>query len=74
MFATARLSLLLAATCSLAWADATDAIPATSEREVVFFVSPRGKDTSTGKSADPGENDGPFATLERGSSGRPPGS
>src|SRR4051812_1836981 len=30
-----------------------------------FFVSPQGKDTWTGKLADPGEDDGPFATVDR---------
>ncbi|MBM3335685.1 right-handed parallel beta-helix repeat-containing protein, partial [Candidatus Sumerlaeota bacterium] len=30
-----------------------------------FFVSPQGKDTWSGKLADPGENDGPFATVAR---------
>jgi hypothetical protein len=30
-----------------------------------FFVSPRGNDTWSGKLADPGDSDGPFATLER---------
>ncbi len=30
-----------------------------------FFVSPRGKDTWSGSLADPGENDGPFATITR---------
>lgn len=30
-----------------------------------FFVSPRGHDAWSGKSADPGENDGPFATIPR---------
>jgi hypothetical protein len=30
-----------------------------------FFVSPRGQDTWSGRSADPGENDGPFATVSR---------
>ena len=30
-----------------------------------FFVSPQGKDRWSGKPADPGENDGPFATVAR---------
>ena len=30
-----------------------------------FFVSPRGKDTWSGKLADPGKDDGPFATVAR---------
>ena len=30
-----------------------------------FFISPQGKDSWSGKLADPGENDGPFATMER---------
>jgi hypothetical protein len=30
-----------------------------------FFVSPQGKDTWAGKLADPGDGDGPFATVDR---------
>src|SRR4051794_35987067 len=30
-----------------------------------FFVSPRGKDTWSGKLADPDKGDGPFATVDR---------
>ena len=30
-----------------------------------FFVSPQGKDTWAGKLADPGKDDGPFATVDR---------
>ena len=30
-----------------------------------FFVSPKGNDTWTGKRAEPGEDDGPFATVDR---------
>ncbi len=30
-----------------------------------FFVSPAGKDTWSGKQADPGDDDGPFATVAR---------
>ena len=29
-----------------------------------FFVSPRGKDTWAGKLAEPGKDDGPFATVD----------
>src|SRR5689334_1116502 len=32
-----------------------------------FFVSPKGKDTWSGKRSDPGEEDGPFATVGRAS-------
>jgi hypothetical protein len=32
---------------------------------VDFFVSPRGKDTWTGKLPEPGDHDGPFATVAR---------
>jgi hypothetical protein len=32
---------------------------------VDFFVSPRGKDTWSGKRPEPGEDDGPFATVAR---------
>jgi hypothetical protein len=37
------------------------AITATSD----FFVSPRGNDAWSGKLAEPGSNDGPFATIAR---------
>src|SRR5262245_4810715 len=30
-----------------------------------FFVSPQGRDTWTGKLPEPGEGDGPFATVDR---------
>ena len=36
-----------------------------------FFVSPQGKDTWAGKLADPGKDDGPFATVAR--AGEPSG-
>ena len=52
-----KLSLLLVIACSqlsLEGAAAAD-----------FFVSSQGKDTWSGKLADPGEKDGPFATLAR---------
>lgn len=42
-------------------ADKLAAVPATAD----LFVSPRGNDKWSGRSADPGENDGPFATIPR---------
>jgi hypothetical protein len=52
-----KLSLLLViACCQLSFEGAAGAD---------FFVSSQGKDTWSGKLADPGEKDGPFATLAR---------
>jgi hypothetical protein len=62
---TASLSLLLAAACSPAWPEGVAATPAGSPGAADFFVSPRGKDTWSGKLADPGASDGPFATVAR---------
>ncbi len=39
--------------------------PANSTSKADFFVSPRGNDNWAGRSAEPGENDGPFATIGR---------
>ena len=57
--------LLLAMVWSLAWLEGVAAATSGNPEEVDFFVSSRGKDTWSGKLADPGENDGPFATLAR---------
>ena len=57
------LVLLLAAACSQAWLDGAAAASVGNTETADFFVSPRGKDTWSGKAADPGENDGPFATV-----------
>ena len=65
MVATVRLSLLLAATCFQAWREGVAATPLGNPGAADFFVSPRGKDMWSGKRADPGENDGPFATMGR---------
>ena len=39
--------------------------PANGVAQADFFVSPHGNDNWTGRSADPGKNDGPFATITR---------
>jgi len=39
--------------------------PVTGPTPIDFFVSPQGNDAWSGRLADPAENDGPFATLER---------
>ncbi|MGE5293835.1 MAG: hypothetical protein ACM3VT_03315 [Solirubrobacterales bacterium] len=60
-----RQSLFLAMVCSglcvQGWAAASGESPGTAD----FFVSPHGRDTWSGKQADPSENDGPFATVAR---------
>jgi len=53
MVAAVALNLLLAA--------ASDG----GSEPVSFFVSPQGKDTWSGRRADPSEDDGPFATVAR---------
>jgi len=45
----------------IAYAQAPTATAATAD----FFVSPKGNDRWSGRLADPGENDGPFATVAR---------
>ncbi|HEV3236523.1 MAG TPA: right-handed parallel beta-helix repeat-containing protein [Gemmataceae bacterium] len=40
-------------------------MPGGNSQTVDFFVSPKGKDNWSGKRADLGENDGPFATVTR---------
>ena len=54
--------LVLAATMSLAPLSFAATDPPQSAD---FFVSPRGNDAWSGRLADPGPADGPFATLER---------
>ena len=44
---------------------ATSPAPIGDPAKADYFISPRGKDSWSGKFADPGENDGPFATVER---------
>ena len=38
---------------------------AENPRSADYFVSPNGNDAWSGKTADPGQNDGPFATVPR---------
>jgi hypothetical protein len=65
MVATVRLSLLLTTACSQARPEGVAPTPTGNPGAADFFVSPQGKDTWTGKPADPGEDDGPFATVAR---------
>ena len=65
MVAAARLSLLLATVCSGLWLEGAAATPGGGPGTADFFVSPHGRDTWSGKLADPGEDDGPFATVAR---------
>src|SRR5437879_804048 len=59
-----RLGLSLAMVFQ-AWNEGFAGIPGGNSQTVDFFVSPKGKDNWSGKRADPGENDGPFATVTR---------
>jgi hypothetical protein len=63
--ATVSLSLWIAAACPHAWLQEVAALPLRNPGAPDFFVSPQGKDWWSGKLADPGENDGPFATVGR---------
>lgn len=65
MVATARLSLLVATACSGLWLERVAAAPGGGPGTADFFVSPHGRDTWSGKLADPGDDDGPFATVAR---------
>ena len=60
-----KLSLLVAAACTLASLEGVAATPLPNPGSADFFVSTRGNDEWSGKLPDPGENDGPFATVER---------
>jgi hypothetical protein len=59
------LTLWLAGAGTWAWPQGVAAVPEGNPGAVDFFVSPQGKDTWSGKSADPGQVDGPFATVAR---------
>jgi hypothetical protein len=65
MIVTVSLGLLLTAAGSPARAESVAATPAGNPGAADFFVSPRGRDTWSGKRAHPGANDGPFATVAR---------
>jgi len=65
MVTVMRLGLLLATACSLLWLEEVTAAPGGEPGTADFFVSPRGKDTWSGRLADPGKDDGPFATAAR---------
>jgi hypothetical protein len=62
---TVKLSLLLAITCFQARLEGVARTPIENPEAADFFVSPRGKDNWSGKLAEPGKNDGPFATVAR---------
>lgn len=65
MVVNMRLGLLLAAVCLQPWLKGVAATPGGESVTADFFVSPRGRDTWSGKLADPGKDDGPFATVAR---------
>jgi hypothetical protein len=65
LIATMRWSLLVAAACSGFWQEEAVAASGGVSGPADFFVSPQGRDTWSGKRADPGEDDGPFATVAR---------
>jgi hypothetical protein len=65
ILASVSLSLVLATACSQVWLEEVADRPPGNPGAADFFVSPQGKDTWSGKLADPGENDGPFATVGR---------
>src|SRR5262245_25861388 len=62
-----RLMLIATGFLLIAIAEATGGGPDVVQDPVPvdFFVSPRGKDTWAGKLPEPGEHDGPFATVNR---------
>jgi hypothetical protein len=62
-----RLTLIAAGFLLIAIAAATGGVPDVVQDPlpVDFFVSPQGKDVWFGRLAVPGEDDGPFATVER---------
>lgn len=59
--AAVMLSGLLATVSSPGWLNGAAANPGAAD----FFVSTQGQDRWSGRLADPGENDGPFATVAR---------
>ena len=65
MVVATRLSLLLVTGCFQSLLDGAAMTPYGNSGLADFFVSPRGKDTWSGRLADPRENDGPFATVSR---------
>jgi len=65
MVTTVGLSLLLATAYSGSWLKGAAATPGESPGTADFFVSGQGKDAWSGKWPDPGEDDGPFATVAR---------
>ncbi|MDP2899098.1 MAG: right-handed parallel beta-helix repeat-containing protein [bacterium] len=65
MIATVRLNFLLATACARLCRLGVAATLGAGPAAAGFFVSPQGRDTWSGKRADPGENDGPFATAAR---------
>ena len=58
-------SFVLVAGCAGLWQESVFAAPGEGPASADFFVSPKGKDTWSGRRADPDENDGPFTTVAR---------
>lgn len=65
VIAVVRLSLLFATVSSGLWLERAVATSSGSPGAADFFVSPHGRDTWSGKLADPNDKDGPFATVKR---------
>jgi hypothetical protein len=63
--AAMRTCLMLVSASAGSWQTDVAAAHVANPEAADFFVSPRGKDSWSGKRAEPGENDGPFATVER---------
>ena len=65
MIAIVGMTILLLTECSHAFRDDVAATPSENPGAADFFVSPQGRDRWSGKLAEPGANDGPFATVAR---------
>ena len=65
MAATVGLSLALAMSCAQAWLQGAAAEGSATPQVGDFFVSSRGQDRWSGRLADAGASDGPFATVAR---------
>ena len=63
--ATMAWGLLLAVACSPDGQEGVAATTVGNAEAVDFFVAPHGNDHWSGQRADPGKNDGPFATVAR---------
>src|SRR4029078_6605721 len=65
MHAAVRLILLFAIAWSQVWTEAGATTSVENPCVADFFVSSRGNDQWSGKLAEPGDNDGPFASILR---------